>query len=222
VNFLKKKPETLHEKGQRELKKNKQKKLLLCGALIPINMIAEIIKYTLPSLVMLGAVYVMLYFFIKGNRHQLEYLKEEQKLARLKLDNDRTQNSQKVIIPLKLQAYERMVLFLERVNPPNLIKRSIKPGQKVADFQSAMLRNIREEYEHNMSQQLYIGDAAWEMVKAAKEEVARLINTSAARFQTSDEAALMAKDLLTSGFDASNDPVEKALIALKKEVRDHF
>ncbi len=185
-------------------------------------MIAEIIKYTLPSLILLGAVYVMLYFFLKGNRQQLNYLKDEQDLARLKLDIDKKQSSQKVLIPLKLQAYERMVLFLERVNPPNLIKRSIAPGQKVADFQSALLRNIREEYEHNMSQQLYIGDNAWELVKAAKEEVARLINTSASRFKTSDEAALMAKDLLTSGFNAGNDPIEKALNALKKEVRDHF
>jgi hypothetical protein len=127
-----------------------------------------------------------------------------------------------VIIPLQLQAYERMVLFLERINPPNLIKRSMSVEQKVADLQSALLRNIRDEYEHNMSQQLYIGETSWEMVKTAKEDVARLINTSAAKFKTEEEAAVLAKDILTSGFDAHNDPIEKALLQLKREVRENY
>ncbi|MBU3926260.1 MAG: hypothetical protein KKB74_00515 [Bacteroidetes bacterium] len=185
-------------------------------------MIAEIIKYSIPSLVMLAAVYVMLRFFLKHDEHQLSFLKEEQDLTRLKLDMERKRDSQKVIIPLKLQAYERMVLFLERISPPNLIKRSMSPGQKVTELQGTLLHHIREEYEHNMSQQLYIGENSWEMVKTAKEEVARLINTSAAKFKTDDEAALLAKELLTTGFDTKNDPIEKTLAQLKKEVRDNF
>jgi tRNA G26 N,N-dimethylase Trm1 len=115
-----------------------------------------------------------------------------------------------------------MVLFLERINPPNLIKRSMSVGQKVADLQSALLRNIRDEYEHNMSQQLYIGETSWETVKTAKEDVARLINTSAAKFKTEEAAAVLAKDILTSGFDAHNDPIEKALLQLKREVRENY
>jgi len=185
-------------------------------------MIPEIIIYTLPSLLLLVAVYLMLRFFLKHNQNQLTYLKDEQDLARLKLDLERKQQTQKVMIPLKLQAYERMVLFLERINPPNLIKRSMSHGQKVSELQSAMLRNIRDEYEHNMSQQLYIGENAWELVKTAKEDVARVINTSSAKFKTDDEAALMAKDLLTSGFDTRNDPIEKAMSQLKKEVKELF
>jgi hypothetical protein len=185
-------------------------------------MITEIIKYSIPSVVMLAAVYVMLRYFTQHNEHQLNYLKDEQALAKLKLDLDRKNNSQKVIIPLQLQAYERMVLFLERINPPNLIKRSMSFGQKVADLQSTLLRNIRDEFEHNMSQQLYIGETSWEMVKTAKEDVARLINTSAAKFKTEEEAAVFAKDILTSGFDAHNDPIEKALKQLKKDVREKY
>jgi len=185
-------------------------------------MIPEIIKYTLPSLILLVAVYFMMRFFLKHNQSQLNYLKDEQDLARLKLDLERKQQTQKVVIPLKLQAYERMVLFLERINPPNLIKRSMSPGQKVSELQGALLRNIRDEYEHNMSQQLYIGENTWEMVKTAKEDVARLINTTSAKFKTDDEAALMAKELLSSGFDTKKDPIETALSQLKKEVKELF
>lgn len=185
-------------------------------------MLAEIIKYTIPSLVMLAAVYLMLRFFLKHNENQLSYLKDEQELSHLKLDLERKQQTQKVVIPLKLQAYERIVLFLERINPPNLIKRSMSYGQKVTDLQSVLLSNIRDEYEHNMSQQVYIGENSWELVKTAKEDVARLINTSSSKFKTDDEAVLMAKDMLTTGFDAKNDPIEKALAQLKKEVRDNF
>lgn len=185
-------------------------------------MFAEILKYTIPSIIMLGAVFMMMRFFLKHNNNQLAYLKDEQELARLKLDLERKQQTQKVVIPLKLQAYERMVLFLERINPPSLIKRSMSYGQKVADLQSAMLRNIRDEYEHNMSQQLYIGQNTWEMVKTAKEDVARLINTTASQFKTDGDAAEMAKKILTTGFDSKNDPIEKALVQLKNEVKDIF
>jgi hypothetical protein len=113
-----------------------------------------------------------------------------------------------------------MILFLERINPPNLLKRTVKPGMKAGTLQSLLLSTIREEYEHNMSQQLYISNDSWELIKSAKEEVVSLVNLTASKVKAEEEAAALAGKILTDGFHGSANPVEKAMQSLKKELRD--
>ena len=85
-----------------------------------------------------------------------------------------------------------------------------------------LLATIRDEYEHNMSQQLYISNNTWELVKTAKEDVVRLINSTAAKFNPDDDAGKFAQDIITDGFNSSNNPIDKALISLKEDVRENF
>ncbi len=87
----------------------------------------------------------------------------------------------KTITPIKLQAYERIVLFLERISTESLIMRTVKPGMTAQQLHSALIANIRSEYEHNLSQQIYMSNEAWEMVKNAKGTVIRIINNIATK-----------------------------------------
>jgi len=171
-----------------------------------------------PLVVVLIAVYMMLRYFLKENARQFDFLRNEQDLQRLKLSVDKKINSDKIIIAHKLQAYERMALFLERISPPNLITRSIIPGQKAKDLQMQLLRIIREEYEHNLSQQIYISSSSWELIKTAKEEVSGLINSSMDAEMIDKDAGTYAQQILTKGIE--KDSIEKAMQSLKSELKD--
>lgn len=141
---------------------------------------------------------------------------------RLQIETNRKQEIDKKRIGVTLQAYERMMLFLERINPANLIPRVMTQGLNVAKLQSVLLQNIREEYEHNMSQQLFVYSKSWELIKSAKEEVISLVNNSASKVKPEDDASLLAKEILLSGYQGKNDPVEKAELSLKKDLKDIF
>ena len=182
----------------------------------------ELLKVILPAIVILFVVYIMMREFTKQNSKQLNYLTEEQQLHKIKIGVEQKSNSQKISIPLKFQAYERMALFLERINPSNLLTRVLNSKMRVGSLHSTLLATIREEYEHNMSQQLYISDNSWELVKAAKEDVVRLINSSAAKFNTEDDAKLFAQEIITNGFNNNNNPIDKALHGLKEDIRENF
>ena len=172
-----------------------------------------------PVLVSLGAVYLMLRYFSKQNEKQFDFLKANQDLTRLKLENEKSKEKEKVLIPLKLQAYERMVLFLERINPPNLLTREMQAGLAATQLQAILLKTLRDEYDHNMSQQLYISETCWEAIKTAREQVATLINTSATKVKQDDPAIKLANEILTGDFESKSDPIEKAMAAIKKEIK---
>jgi len=185
-----------------------------------MSTISGLIIILVPLVTVLAAIYLMLRYFSKENLKQFNFLKNEQDLVRLKIAADRKSVSDKIVITHKLQAFERMVLFLERINPPNLITRNIAAGQKARELQTKLLHAVREEYEHNMSQQIYLSAATWELIKRAKEEVISLINKSMTADLVDKEAAVFAQQILTTGFSQKDDPVETALRHVKKEMDD--
>lgn len=185
-----------------------------------MSFIREIILVSVPLLFLLIAMYLMLRHFFKENSRQFDFLKNEQDLQRLKLSFDKKSHSDKILIQHKLQAFERMALFLERINPPNLITRNISTGQKAPEFQKLLLRIIREEYEHNMSQQIFLSSSSWELIKAAKEEVSGLINASMNADMTEKNSGVYAQEILARGFSGEKDPIDKAMHSLKGELAD--
>ena len=166
-------------------------------------------------------VYLLMNSFAKNNAKQFKFLAEEQSLLRDKIEYESSAQAKKVSIPLKFQAYERMILFLERINPPNLITRTMKSKTTIASLQSILLATVREEYEHNMSQQLYVSNTSWDLVKTAKEDVMRLINTTAGKFDSTSEASDFAKEIITKGFTDKN-PIDIAIKSLKSDIRKNF
>ena len=122
----------------------------------------EILKYIIPSIIVLIASATIVRRFL------LSDLKEKQ-LALLRDNQDTT-------VRLRLQAYERLVLFIERIHPRNLVPRVYQSGMTVSDLQSVLIFNIKAEFEHNLSQQIYITKRVWDTVRGVKEQEMNMIN----------------------------------------------
>jgi hypothetical protein len=121
----------------------------------------EIAAYTVPAIVTGGIAFFVLQAFFKNeeNRRRFELLKENQKQA----------------LPIRLQAYERMVLFLERINPPQLLMRVAPISTNKHDYATLLIHNIQTEFEHNLTQQVYVTAATWEIVSKAKNTTIQMI-----------------------------------------------
>jgi hypothetical protein len=181
-----------------------------------------ILLISLAMAILLIVVLVIPYYLSKQNQRTLEAISANQKLIHAQIESDRKLEKEKKLTGLTLQAYERAALFLERINPINIVPRLLKPGLKASQFEMLLVNNIREEYEHNMSQQLYISDDAWEMVKLVKENILNLINTSNASLKSTATANELAREILTKSIDKEVVLLNKALSNLKKEMQKNF
>jgi len=170
--------------------------------------ILDIFKYVLPSVV----TFLAAYFIIKAFLDR-EY---KNKIMDLRMQNQQT------ITPIRLQAYERMVLFLERISITQLVSRVHKSGMSARLLQSELVKTIRNEYDHNLSQQVYITQQTWNSIKTAKEETIRAINIASTK--VSDDAAGL--DLVNVLFDLVTKveklPTDIALEQLKLEAKQTF
>lgn len=129
---------------------------------------------------------------------------------------------QKIILPLRLQACERIVLFLDRIAVNNLIMRINKPGMNTLQLQAAMVSAIRDEFEYNMSQQLYLSSKAWGLVRNAKEETISLINKASTKVTETAPSSEMVRMLLELVLAEEKSAVDIALEAVKYEIRKEF
>jgi hypothetical protein len=127
------------------------------------------------------------------------------------------EDKQRITLPVRLQAYERVVLFLERISPGNMVMRVHKSNLGVKQFQQLLISNIREEFDHNLSQQLYMSGDAWEKVKAAKEEMIRLVNMSAANLPGEATSTDLSQKVLEMSLEKS--ATRHALEFIKNEAR---
>ncbi len=173
-----------------------------------MNIILQISQIVLPAL----AVLLVSYFLVKKF---LDHQTEQQRLD-LKL------KMQESVTPIRLQAYERLILLLERMQPAGILMRSNRPGMSAMELQAAMLQQIRDEFEHNLSQQLYISLQAWEKVRNAREEMISMINTAATKVQPDVPAAEFAQQWLAQSLETDKLPIQDALDFLKNEVRQSF
>jgi hypothetical protein len=172
------------------------------------ELIIDLLKIILPALLLL----VAMYFLVK------QYVDRDYKLRLLEL---RIKNSD-TVLPIRLQAYERMVLFLERITPSNLLIRVSSGGQNANDYHRLLLTDIRNEYNHNLSQQIYMTDQAWELVESAKENVVTLINKSYHEMQDKTKGTELAKRVLETIIAQETDPTAHAITFIKHEINQVF
>lgn len=135
---------------------------------------------------------------------------------RLKAKGEIRIATMKVVTPLKIQACERYLLFLERSQLPVLVKRTFFPGMAKDSFHLSLLQNVEDEFEHNIAQQLYVSSTVWEAVKGAKEELVGQINTTFDKADENTDVALIAQALVA----LPNPFVEQAIAILKKEFNE--
>lgn len=170
--------------------------------------IFEMLKYIIPLVV----VFVFIYFLINNYLDDLVKLKQ----ADIKQQTDAT------VLNVRLQAYERMVLYLERITPSALIQRTHKSGMSARLLHSEMLKSIRSEFDHNIAQQIYMSNASWELVKSAKEEVIKIINAAFNKVGENGAGVDMCKILLEITMNVDKLPTQIALDFVKKEIRQSF
>ena len=119
----------------------------------------------------------------------------------------------KIVMPLKVQAYERFLLYLERVQLPQLVQRVYVPGMEKGLFHLQLLQNVREEFEHNLAQQLYVSNTTWNAVVNAKEELVNQINTTFEQLKDEDDVSIIAQSLVA----LPNPMVDQAVTVLKHD-----
>lgn len=126
------------------------------------------------------------------------------------------------VLPNRLHAYERMTLFLERMSPQNLLVR-LNPGSIPAkEFQQLLLSEVRNEYNHNVSQQVYISEEVWELIKNAKEDLIVSINDAAGELGEGASSLDLSKKIFEKNMSKAVDPLAHALSELKREIQRIF
>ena len=144
--------------------------------------------------------------------------RQKEHLLRMKID-ERTETL-KVVTPIRLQAYERMALFLERISPNSLVLRCYQPGMDMHLLQGVMTKNIRDEWEHNLSQQVYISANLWAHIREAKDEMINLVNSSAVSLNEETDPTRLAANIFASV--AQHSPVDDALDTMHRELNELF
>ncbi|MBR3529227.1 MAG: hypothetical protein IKN84_06165 [Bacteroidales bacterium] len=149
------------------------------------------------------------------------YFDNQQKMQMLQMKIDERKESLKVVTPIRLQAYERMALYLERISPNSLILRTFRPGMDIKSLQTAMTKAIRDEWEHNLSQQVYLTTESWNRIREAKEEMINLINGSAVKLSADADPTGLAGAIFES-CAKSKIPTDEAIEFMKNEIQERF
>lgn len=174
----------------------------------PMNTFPEILKYVLPSLV----VFATAWYLVR------QFLEQELK----KTEKESRQQNRSLLTPIRLQAYERIILLLERISLSSMIMRVSDPAMRVQDLHLTLLRTIREEFEHNLSQQIYISEKSWELVKNAKEDLIKTINTAAGSLDAGLPATELVRVIFEQTLSSDRSMVNDAILVIKREVSQLF
>ena len=168
--------------------------------------IINYVAYLLPAIV----VGVIAYYFFKG------HTANEEGRRRYLIQKE----AQNQLIPMRLQAYERITLFLERTDPNKLLVR-VKPiSEDSAKYEELLIKNIEQEFEHNLAQQIYLTSECWNLVNAAKNATIQVIRQGAMREK--DTTAAKMREYLLRSFLGEVTPSQKALDYVRKEVSELF
>lgn len=177
--------------------------------LLNMELFFELLKYTIPALV----VFFTAYFLLKL------LLDERQRIDRMTLRQD----AQKITLPLRLQAYERLTLLCDRVEIPNALLRIRTPGMTVGELTGALLLAISQEFEHNTSQQLFVSETLWQIIRVAREQTLSLITQASEGIDPKEDAEALVKKLFAAldeqGFPT---PLQRAIIAVRTEAGQLF
>jgi hypothetical protein len=173
-----------------------------------MNIFIEILRILVPSLAIMAVTFYLVHSFLRNN----EKMRNTEYMIR----------SHEITVPLRLQAYERLTLFLERISLDSLLMRCNQPGMNSRQLHSELLATIRNEYEHNLSQQVYMSVQTWEMIKNARAQMIKVVNTSAEKTDPSLPAIELSKKILENMGEYPKAPTQVALDYIKSEIQQLF
>jgi hypothetical protein len=169
-----------------------------------MELLADILKISIPALIVFLTAWVLLRNLMNND--------QDKRRQELILQNSRT------VTPIKLQAYERIVLLLERISLESLLVRVSNSDMTVPQLHTAMLNTIRSEFEHNLSQQIYMSQQAWEVVRNARSNMIRLINSEVEKMPPNSSGMALSKQLLEKVMELEKEPTRAAIDYLKGEI----
>jgi hypothetical protein len=164
----------------------------------------DIVMITIPAFIVFLTSYFLLRNMIRND--------QDKRRQELILQNSRTTT------PIKLQAYERIVLFLERISLESLLLRVSTPDMSASQLHSALLSTIRSEFEHNLSQQIYMSQQAWEVARNARSNMIKIINSEAEKLAANSTSIDLSKHLLEKIMELEKEPTHVAIEFIKAEV----
>lgn len=168
--------------------------------------VLEILKYTIPAIIVLIACTIIVQRFLVNETTR-------KRMAIFKEGLDTT-------LRLRLQAYERLSLYMERIHPRSIVPRVYMTGMTVRDLQSALIATISQEYEHNLSQQIYVSHQVWKTIQSVKEQESALINQLASQLDPEASAKELHQKIIDFVMTNDNDmPAEVALEMIKDEAK---
>lgn len=168
-----------------------------------LTIVLEILKFTIPGLVVFAAVYYTMkrLFAQQIDLEQIKYNKERKKEG----------------ISIKLQAYERLALFCQRISVPAMISRLSMNTMSNKDLEKALLISVQKEYEHNMVQQIYVSESLWRIIEAAKNQIIEIIVSSAASVDPNANANVLEQKIFEVYKELKLGPAQRAITAIRKE-----
>jgi hypothetical protein len=173
-----------------------------------MDALIEFIKILVPASIVLYGAYLLVRMFIQ----------KEVNLRKLEVRS----KSIETVLPNRLQAYERMALFLERISPQNLLVRLSTTGMTSKEFHQLLLSEIRNEYNHNVAQQVYMSEEVWNLIRSAKEDLILSINDAAGEMNMESSSLDLSRKIFEKSINKQVDPIAHALTELKKEIQQTF
>lgn len=184
---------------------------------LKINLMKFIAYILILVVAVLAAMAITGYIFYRLAKR---YFDNQQKTQMLQMRIDEHSQTVKTVTPLRLQAYERMALFLERISPDSLVLRCYQPGIDTKVLQGVMTKTIRDEWEHNLSQQIYLSSEAWERIRNAKDEMIGVVNSAAINIPAGADPTRLAGSIFAA-VAQTQLPTASALEFIKKELREY-
>lgn len=168
----------------------------------------EILKYTLPSLIVLLAAYLVMSKQMRDEDRRRTFMLRRESLS--------------VITPVRLRAYERLALVLDRTQPEQMLLNIDLTKLNCLQLQGMLLKTIRQEFDHNAAQQIYVSGELWANMNATKESMLGLVNTCAAYTQPEEPAIKLAEILIQTYHNNGETATERANQVLRAEVQQLF
>lgn len=172
----------------------------------------EILIHVLLVILPAAGVIATVYLFLKKNTER------EIRLLQMELKKER----QTHFLPMRVDAYQRAALLMERIHPGNLVMRLHNPANPAKKMQADLLQAIREEYDHNVSQQMFVSAGAWEMVKNSKEETIKIINIAGNQMTMTSTGTDLAGKIFEIIAEVGKLPTEITIERLKAEFQELF
>ena len=164
--------------------------------------IIELLSYTLPSVVTGLVAYSLFDSHFKDQKNTRKWLLQKE--------------AQKEALPMRLQAYERMSLYLERINPTKLLIRIIPLSEDKNDYENLIIAQIEQEFEHNLTQQIYLSDECWTIITTAKNSTIQIIRKAAMSDRV--DSADKLREVILNDLLEKQSPSNAALGYIKNEV----